>query len=218
MNAFTIAGLVGVLVIVTGILLAVLWVWLSKLVNRSQMELATEKVNFNPAVTLGYQIPLDAEPKEQLRVARIAAARKAASLPRGANANIGSQGASTLRTASQNLASDPVSAVRIAQFHTWQGARTGIPAAGVAQAPVATAAPVVATKKPEDLVPGVDYPVIELTDDMSAADQRKARIANSKARSAAVKALKAEGGARRGNCGSCQELRLRGRQRRPSRL
>jgi hypothetical protein len=40
------------------------------------------------------------------------------------------------------------------------------------------------------LVPGEDYPFIEITDDMDPAEKRKARIANAKARSAAVKALK----------------------------
>jgi putative ubiquitin-RnfH superfamily antitoxin RatB of RatAB toxin-antitoxin module len=43
-------------------------------------------------------------------------------------------------------------------------------------------------------VAGVDYEVIEITDDMDPADIRKARITNSKAKSAAMKAFKAAGG------------------------
>ena len=39
-------------------------------------------------------------------------------------------------------------------------------------------------------MPGKDYPFIEITEDMSPAEKRKARIANAKARSAAVKAQK----------------------------
>ncbi len=46
---------------------------------------------------------------------------------------------------------------------------------------------------PVELVPGKDYPVIEITDDMSPDEMRKARIANSKAKSAAMKAAKAAG-------------------------
>ncbi|MCI0397791.1 MAG: hypothetical protein L0322_23040, partial [Chloroflexi bacterium] len=48
-------------------------------------------------------------------------------------------------------------------------------------------------KRAEDLVPGKDYQEIPITDDMSPEEVRKARIANAKARSAAVKALKAAG-------------------------
>jgi hypothetical protein len=44
-------------------------------------------------------------------------------------------------------------------------------------------------------VEGVDYPVIAITDDMSPDEVRKARIANSKAKSAAFKAFKEAGGA-----------------------
>jgi hypothetical protein len=42
-------------------------------------------------------------------------------------------------------------------------------------------------------VPGKDYPVLEITDDMSPDEKRKARIANSKAKSAAMKKAKAAG-------------------------
>lgn len=196
MNAFTIAGLVGIGIILVGILIAVSMVWLSKLVTHNQLTLTAEQTAYNPAVTLGHQIPLDASVEEQRRAARKEAAQRAAALPRWGNFGIGSQGNSTLRTASQNLTADPQSAVRIAEFHTWQGARTGIPAPGQAEAPVAVAAaPVVATKSPEDLKPGVDYPEIEITDNMSPDEVRKARIANAKARSAAIKALKEAGGA-----------------------
>jgi hypothetical protein len=81
----------------------------------------------------------------------------------------------------------------------------GAVAGGVAAAPVAgtaqpaaaqpTAAAPVATGGTitRDLVPGEDYPYIEITDGMDPAEKRKATIANSKARSAAMKALKASG-------------------------
>jgi hypothetical protein len=81
-------------------------------------------------------------------------------------------------------------------MHSWEGALAGPPAGGVPQQPVAQkkAAPVV-TKKPEDLVPGKDYPFTEITDEMTPQQVRQARIANSKARSAAIKALKEQAAA-----------------------
>ncbi len=195
MNVFTIAGLVGIGVILFGILISAAMMWLSKLVTGNQLALAAEQTSFNPALTLGHKIPVNADPEEQLEAARKEAARMAAARPRWSNFRIGSLGASTLQPASENLQEDPLTAVRIAQFHTWQGARSGIPApAAVAAAPVVAAAPAVVAKSPDDLKPGVDYPFIEITDAMSPEDKRKATIANAKARSAAVKALKEAGG------------------------
>lgn len=198
MNAFTIAGLVGIGVILFGILIALTMMWLSRLVTGNQLALSTEQTSYNPALTLGHKIPINADPEEQLQAARREAARRAAAQPRWSNARVGSLGASTLQPASENLEEDPLTAVRIAQFHTWQGARTGIPAAAAvtaAPAVAAATAPAVVAKSPDDLKPGVDYPFIEITDDMPADEKRKATIANAKARSAAVKALKDAGGA-----------------------
>ncbi|UCC50445.1 MAG: hypothetical protein JSV68_15195, partial [Anaerolineaceae bacterium] len=95
---------------------------------------------------------------------------------------------------SKGLDQDPWTASKIAQFHDWDGAKVGIPAGGVPAGGVAVAAAAapVATGKIK-LVPGKDYPVIEITDGMSAEEKRKARIANSKAKSAAMKKAKAAG-------------------------
>ena len=195
MNVFTIAGVVGILVIFLGIGLAFLFVKLSQAVTNSQLALETERASTNPSLTLGYEIPVNADISEQLAVARKIAARKAASLPRGANMRIGRLGNTNLRTAGKAIEQDPFSAVKIAAFHTWQGAKSGPPLGGTPQeAPVARqAAQTAPTKRPEDLVPGEDYPFVEVTDDMAADEVRSARIANARARSAAVKALKAQG-------------------------
>lgn len=194
MNTFTIAGIVGISVIFFGILIAAIMTRLSAMVNANQMQVETGKQAMNLAMTLGHPVSVNEEFEQQLQEARQAAARRAAVLPRGANMGVGT-GEAQIKTASDNLEGDPMTAVRIARFHTWQGARIGMTTAAAQQvaAPVAvaTAAPVL--KKPEDLVPGVDYKVIEITDDMDPAAVRKARIENSKARSAAVKALKESG-------------------------
>ncbi|HZD11248.1 MAG TPA: hypothetical protein VE553_07885 [Candidatus Binatia bacterium] len=197
MNAFTIAGIIGILVIFLGLGLAFLFVKLSQMVTANQLALENEQSSTNPSLTMGYEIPVKADLSEQLAVARKIAARKAAALPRGANMRIGRLGHTNLKTAGKAVEQDPYTAVKIAAFHTWQGAKVGPPVGGVAQeAPVARqAARPVPTKKPEDLVAGEDYPFIEVTDDMSADEVRRARIANAKARSAAVKALKEQAAA-----------------------
>lgn len=192
MNVFTIAGIVGILVLFLGILIAYLFVRLSQMVTENEVALEQASATTNPNMTFGYEIPVDADIQEQLAAARKIAARRAANLPRGANMRIGRLGHSNLNTAGKAVEDDPFNAVKIAAFHTWQGAKTGPPIAGAAQATpqarqVAQAAP---TKKPEDLVPGEDYPFTEITDDMSADEVRSARIANARARSAAIKALK----------------------------
>ena len=194
MNVFTIAGIVGLLVIFLGIGLAFIFARLSEAVTTSQVTLEAEKSSTNPSLTLGYEIPVNADVPQQLATARMIAAKKAASLPRGANMRIGRLGATNLRTAGKAIEQDPFTAVKIAAFHTWQGAKVGPPLGGVAQeAPAAQqGARTVPTKRPEDLVPGEDYPFIEITDEMSADEVRSARIANARARSAAVKAVKAQ--------------------------
>lgn len=197
MNLFTIAGIVGILIIIVGVVIAALFVRLSRAVTTNQAAMQTSQSSTNAATVLGYELPTGSDVPVQLAEARKLAARRAAALPRGANMRIGRLGATNLKTASQELESDPQTAVRIAAFHTWQGAKMGLPAAGVPQQQqaVATPKPAAPTKKPEDLVPGVDYEFIEVTDEMSPAEVRKARIANAKARSAAVKALKQQAAA-----------------------
>lgn len=174
--------------------MAFLFVTLSRTVTSSQLALESEKSATNPSLTLGYEIPVTAELSEQLATARVLAAKKAASLPRGANMRIGRLGHTNLRTAGEAIEEDPFTAVKIAAFHTWPGAKSGPPVGGaqtqVAATRQATAAAPASLKRPEDLVPGVDYPFIEVTDDMGADEVRRARIANARARSAAVKALK----------------------------
>jgi uncharacterized protein YndB with AHSA1/START domain len=101
---------------------------------------------------------------------------------------IGRKGQSNLRTAGSALDEDPMTAVRIATHHGWDGARTGAVAAVAAAATPAAAAP--AAAQSVDIEPP-QY--IEVTDDLPPDEVRKARIANSKARSAFNKALKAAG-------------------------
>lgn len=196
MNVFIIAGFVGILVIFLGIGLAFLFVRLSQTVTQNQLALENDRSATNPGMTLGYEIPVNADVSEQLAVARRIAAKKAASLPRGANTRIGRLGQSNLVTAGKAIDQDPLTAVKIAAFHTWQGAKAGPPVGGAPQEAVARQpAPAAPTKKPEDLVPGKDYPFTEITDEMSADEVRSARIANAKARSAAIKALKEQAAA-----------------------
>lgn len=197
MNVFTIAGIVGILVIFMGIGVAFLFVKLSQTVTNNQLALENDKSATNTAVTFGFEIPINADISEQLAVARKIAAKKAAALPRGANMRIGRLGETNLTTAGKAVNKDPLTAVKIAAFHTWQGAKAGPPLGGTPQeAPAARQATRTApTKKPEDLVPGKDYPFTEITDDMSADEVRSARIANARARSAAVKALKEQAAA-----------------------
>ncbi|MEZ4516973.1 MAG: hypothetical protein R3C44_09095 [Chloroflexota bacterium] len=192
----TILIIVGVilLVMLLGGLLAWLFTRVDTVVTDTKTEMVEEQKAYNPAVTLGHEIKVEADYETQMKEARLEAARTAAALPRGGNFGIGSDGDSRLATASQGLPNDPMTAVRIAHFHGWDGARSGIPAGGVpvaaATAPAAAAVAPAATGKIE-LVAGRDYPVIEITDDMSPEEVRKARTANAKARSAAMKAAKA---------------------------
>ncbi|MDX1688064.1 MAG: hypothetical protein R3248_08785 [Candidatus Promineifilaceae bacterium] len=192
MNLFTIAGIVGVAIIFLGTFLAGAFVTLSRMVKENQAAISREERSVNPSMTFGFEIPVDADITEQLKKARKLAAARAAAQARGANMRIGRLGHEQTKGASKELDADPLSAVKIASFHGWQGAKQGPPAGGVPeQAQAAVTQPQVApSKKPEDLVPGEDYEYTEITDDMSPDEVRQARIANARARSAAVKALK----------------------------
>nr|HMT21706.1 hypothetical protein [Promineifilum sp.] len=181
------------LVLLTGLLLAFLFSRLDRTVVTTRANMVAEERMYNPAVTLGHRIKVESDYDEQLKQARKEAARKAAALPRGANNRIGRDGKSTLSTAGRNVQNDPLTAVRIARFHGWDGARTGIPAGGVpvgGLAPAVSAAPAAAAA-PAAVV-GVARPTLmAITPDMSPEEVRKARIANSKAEAAYNKALKA---------------------------
>ena len=130
-----------------------------------------------------------------MKAARKLAAKKAAALPRWGNMRVGQMGKSDQQTTHDGLKEDPVSAVKIASIHGWEAAVSGFTSAEQAPltAPQATGQAAVSAKSISDLVPGEDYPFIEITDGMAPDEKRNARIANSRARSAAVKALKALG-------------------------
>ncbi len=189
MLIFVIAVVIIVVITLFGIVIAFGTARLDTAVKENQAEIENKDKGYSPAVTLGHKVKVEADYETQLKEARLLAAKKAATLPRGANMNIGRLGQSNLQTASDGLQEDPMSAVRIAAFHGWDGARTGFTTyAPVAAAPTAVAAP---STDQIELVPGKDYEIIEISDDMSPDEKRKARIANAKAKSAAMKARKA---------------------------
>ena len=186
-----IGSLVIVLTFALGGLLAFLFSRLDLAVVNNYAVIDAEEKSYNPAVTMGFEINSQAPVDEQIKEARKEAAKMAAVLPRGANSRIGYTETPGGKSASMGLDRDPWTATKIAEFHGWDGAKAGIPAGGVPEATVAAAAAPAAVGKIE-LVPGKDYPVIEITDSMSPDEMRKARIANSKAKSAAMKAAKVE--------------------------
>ena len=187
--------LIAVGVILLPILLGGLFAWgsasFSEVVEKTKEEVENKDKGLNPTVTFGHEVKIDASPEEMLKQARLEAARRAAAMPRGANMRIGRKGQENLRTAGSALEEDPLTAVRIAMYHGWDGARTGAVAA--VDAPAAAPAAGSAPSGKIELVPGKDYEYIEITDSMSPDEKRKARIANSKAKSAAYKAAKAAG-------------------------
>ncbi len=188
MPIFFIAVLAILLPVLLGAILAFAVYRFDRVVDENQEVIEQSEKQYNPALTLGYKIKATADPQEQFVEARRLAAAKAAALPRGANMRIGRKGAENLLTAHDGVTQDPMTAVKIATFHGWDGARTGIPAGGVSQQPAAKPAaagkPAVAVPKPQ---------LIEITDAMSPEEVRKARIANAKAKSTYNKALKAAG-------------------------
>ncbi len=195
MNVIVIASLIAVGTVILGALIAIVFRAFNRAVVNEQQAADREMRSYNPALTFGHKIPVDADPQTQLKAARREAARRAVMMPRGANAVIGRSNGGKVKSAYHGLQNDPVSAVKIAAIHSWEGVRTGSafsPAQSVTHAEAATAPP---TKSADDLIPGEDYPVIEITDDMSPAEKRKARIANVKAKAAAAKQLKASAAA-----------------------
>ena len=194
MNVIVIASLVVAGTVIIGALLAILFRGFNRLVVTEQHAAETERQGYNAALTYGFKIPVDADAGAQMKAARKEAARRAAALPRGANVGIAQADGSEVQTAYKGVHNDPISAVKIASVHSWEGLRGGSafsPAQTLTHADAVTAPP---TKSAKDLVPGKDFAVIEITEEMTPAEKRKARIANAKAKSAAAKALKTSGG------------------------
>ena len=189
--------LIAVGVILVPILLGGLLAWgtsgFATVVEKTKEEVDNIGKGYNPAVTFGHDVKVDGSPEEMLKEARLEASRLAAATPRGANMRIGRKGFENLRTAGdvKALDNDPMTAVRIARHHGWDGARTG--AVTAVAAPAAAAGGAAAPTGKITLVPGKDYEYTEILDSMSPDEKRKARIANSKAKSAAMKAAKAAG-------------------------
>jgi hypothetical protein len=177
------------LTIIVALIFAAAIKGLDTAVIKSSEESQTKDRSYNPAATLGYKIQVDGSRDAQLKEARQLAAKQAAATPRGANVQIGPQYKQDRQaTAFAGVNNDPITAVKIAAVHGWDGVRTGMVAVDTAAA-APVAAPAAGGKI--KLVPGEDYPVIEMTDSMSPDEKRKARIANAKAKSAAMKAAKA---------------------------
>lgn len=187
---FVIAVAAILLPVVFGILLATATARFDATVAETREEIENKDKAYNPSLTLGYEIKTTADREEQILEARKLAAKRAATLPRGANMRIGRKGESNLQTAWKGVENDPLTAVRIAQFHGWQGVKTGaVPVQEAAAAPAAQQTAVAPSGKIE-VVAGRDYEHIEITDDMSGVEKRKARIANAKAKAAAYKKAK----------------------------
>jgi hypothetical protein len=192
MNVIVISSIVVAITLLIGAGIAGLTIAFSRAIMREEAAAEVERDRYNLQATMGHKITVDADADEQLKEAKTLAAKRAAAQPRGANVRIGQGGSESQPTAFDGIKNDPISAVKIASVYGWQLLQTGAiageqQAAVITQVAAQTAAP---TKSPSDLVPGEDYPFIEITDDMDPAEKRKARIANAKARSAAVKALK----------------------------
>jgi hypothetical protein len=193
MNILIIATILVTVTILLGIFLAAVFTRLSTVVATAEAtSQRREAPALNQRLTLGHPIPIDAGPSEQLAEARRLAAQRAAAMPRGANMRIGGRGPENVHTAREGVAEDPITAVKIALVHGWDLLHVEDPWLQPETSPAAqqATAAVAAAKSPDDLVPGKDYPFIEVTDNMSPDEIRKARIANAKAKSAAIKALK----------------------------
>ncbi len=193
MNVFTVIGIVVISVALLALLLAAVTYRLNLAVTQNIQDMEKQQARYKPATTMGFKIPPTENEDVQFQEARKEAARLAAATPRGANMRIGREGASTLRTASKNLKNDPISAFKIASVQGWRGLGEFETLQAQATTQVVAAPKAAGKQVKRKLVPGKDYPVIEITPDMDPAEKRKARIANAKAKSAAMKELKAAG-------------------------
>lgn len=158
-------------------------------IETTKEEVANKDKGYEPDVTMGYRIRTTNDSDTQIKEARILAAKKAAATPRGANVKIGSLAKPQLKTAWEGVDADPLTAARIAEFHGWEGVKTGT--SGASAAPVAAAGTGGAVKI--KLIPGTDYEFTAITASMSKDERKVARRANAKARYAAFKKAKATG-------------------------
>lgn len=194
MNVFVFAGILGISMVVTTLLISGVMLTLSRAVTNNNMEIEASKTRYKQNMTKGHKIAVTADKETQIKDAQREAARRAAALPRGANMNIGRLGEETLKTATQNVDNDPLTAVKIAQFQGWQGlGEFNKVRDSAAAAPTAKGGAQAGPQVKRKLVAGKDYPVVEITASMDPAEKRRARIANAKAKSAAYKALKESG-------------------------
>lgn len=160
-----------------------------RVVEETKEEIENRDEGYNPDLTLGYRIKTTKKVEDQVKEARKLAAKMAASQPRGANMRIGNVNNPTLKTAWEGVNQDPLTAAKIAEYHGWEGVKTGVTLEEGASESASTAAPIIKIK----VVPGKDYKAIPITDSMSLDEKRKARIANAKAKWAAYQKAKAEG-------------------------
>ena len=196
MNIFTIATLVAFLILLFALGLMWLIVNFSQLVvnNEAAIEAKEKSRNaVNPSQTGGLAISASADYKQQLFDARRLAAKIAAHKKRGENLTIGRLGTTDAHKDKKHVTvgvkTDPLSAVKIAHFHTWKG--LDIAKTAVAAGPGAAPSGAVKTVK-RKLVAGKDFQWVDFKG-LSGGAKRKAIIANGKAKYAAYKAAKAAG-------------------------
>lgn len=200
MNVFFIASIVAVASLLVGLFLAGLFVALSRTVTRNQAAIEIEsrqRKSINPKATAGFALPATAAVDVQLKEARKLAAQAAARVPRFGNQGIGrletTDAVANRKVASVGAQNDPLTAVKIAQFHTWNGLTYRPPTQAGAAPRAGGAAPAAPKTVKRTLVAGKDYPVTAVTAAMGGPERRAARIANAKAKAAALKALKSAG-------------------------
>ena len=193
MNIFTLAVLIGVLTILLGALFMWMIVSLSGAVVANELTIAEqEKIrkSVTPEKTGGFSITQEFSLADQLNEARVEAAKRAARLKRGENMGIGRSGTVDARqekkTVSAGITEDPLNALKIAQFHSWDGLQY---VKGASTATAATSAAKIILRK---ILPGQDYKYIPLAG-LSGAEKRAAAIANAKAKAVAYAELKAAG-------------------------
>ena len=193
MNIFTLAVLIGVLIIGLGALFMWMIVSLDGAVAANEATIAEQKKvrsSVNPKNTGGFAIATEFSLADQLTEARKLAARRAARQKRGENMGIGRSGTVNAREEKKHvtakIAADPMNAVKIAKYHTWNGLQY-VKGADTSAAPAAEKKVVM-----RKITPGRDYPFTVLTG-LSGAERRAAAVANAKAKAAAYAKLKAAG-------------------------
>lgn len=195
MNIFTMATLIALLILLLAVCLMWLVVNFSQLVTSNEAAIAAKEKSRNTvsvSQTGGHAIAASADYQTQLFDARRLAAKIAAGKKRGENLTIGRLGTTDARKDKKHAAvgvkADPVSAVKIAHFHTWQGLDVVKTAVAAGPAAIIGAAKTVKRK----LVAGKDFQWVDFKG-LSGGEKRKAVISNGKAKYAAYKAAKAAG-------------------------